>query len=348
MSKVYDNLRKPDSEPSITRRTKDVSSEDGLDLFSFAAARKAREAKDSRTPGPEKIPVAAAPQPIATPRRENVSFDQEPIERPPEPLTRPLRSPASSFRKPSLNIFSDEAASAGMEQDAVHPFFVSRWIWGAVAVIIVLLLPFLIFKKRDADTAVPDELLSSSIRQESVEEQPPAKPDVEEPVRVTETKPTPIPPPQPIVTATRPSQAPQPTTAQTETIAGASIRKNGRELTIVFKDGLFSTGNNLTPQARELLARAAQWMATHAAGHTIHVIGCTDNETVRPNSEYKSNRELGLRRAQAVEKVLAGRNELKTFQIDSSSRGDKDAPYPNDTKQNRRKNRTVLLRLAPQ
>jgi flagellar motor protein MotB len=356
MSKVYDNLRKPTTDTTATRRTRDDSAND-LDLFSFAEARRAREEKKTeQAPAPviEKKTEPVSP-PVSTPREEPVLH--EPAPRFQEPVRTPLRPQAPRLRKPSLNIFSEEAASAGMEQETSHPVFVSRWIWGGVAVLIVVLLPFLIFKKRDSEPATTEELLlAHAANQAVVEEEPKALLTVEEPPRIeikeTVPEPVPAPPPPPPSKPVAEQQAaavtaPTPAAPPAE-IPGAMIRRDKREMTIVFKQGLFSRAAELAPQARATLTQVAQWIPSHAAGYKIMVLGCTDNETVRPNSGYKSNRELGLLRAQTVEKFLLGRGELKGFAISSSSRGEKDAPYPNDSKENRRKNRTVMIRLVPQ
>ena len=198
MSKVYDNLRKPQSDTTGLRRSRDQIDGD-LDLFTFAEARRAREKQKTEEAAPPAFELEINPAPTTASvddAPEVREFVREEI-KPPEPL---LRRPAvQPLRKPSLNIFSDEAASAGYEQEAHHPLLVSRWIGGGVAVILILMLPFLIFKKRDTSTSESAPLAQRSEEPSVVDDESMLN-DVET-VVVRESRPESVTAPDPLAAA---------------------------------------------------------------------------------------------------------------------------------------------------
>lgn len=130
-------------------------------------------------------------------------------------------------------------------------------------------------------------------------------------------------------------------------IPGLSIRQNKTDLELVFETGLFSDGTVLSRAGRSRLTALGKVLEAHTADIKVHVVGHTDDRTLSPGAMYNDNVDLGLERAAAVVSFLR-RNSLLPFHLFSlTSGGEFDPPFPNDSRENQARNRTVTIQLIP-
>lgn len=168
---------------------------------------------------------------------------------------------------------------------------------------------------------------------------------VEKPVSAPYASP-PSPALPPLVnTVQQPAAAPRPY-APRWLIPGARIETINNVDIISFEEGIFGAGAQLMPAARRALLTFARQLAPYGTRLSITVIGCTDNTPMNPGSRYKDNADLGLARAREVARVLGSAAGLPDDVFHIVSYGERWAPFPNDTPQNRSRNRTVVLRIS--
>ena len=125
-----------------------------------------------------------------------------------------------------------------------------------------------------------------------------------------------------------------------------SISVAGKTMRIVFPYGLFESGTRLRENARlDLLALAAQ-LQGKLNGFTVIVEGHTDTTPVRAdNTRFVDNFALGMARAEAVKHYLAEQGNLPPDKIQTASAGQSSPPFPNDTDENRSRNRTAIISI---
>jgi outer membrane protein OmpA-like peptidoglycan-associated protein len=116
---------------------------------------------------------------------------------------------------------------------------------------------------------------------------------------------------------------------------------------IVFDYGAFSRVDQLRAEARNTLAELAERIRPQMDRVSVVVTGFTDNDPVPANRPYKSNVELGMMRAVAASKVLIEAG-LPSDKVATRSLGDHETPYPNDTADNKARNRTVVVSIRRQ
>jgi flagellar motor protein MotB len=184
-----------------------------------------------------------------------------------------------------------------------------------------------------------------------------AAPEPAPDVTATPAPQAPTPTPQPPPAQPEPELAPVPTppapapalesapTWPALTGSGFTTRRQDDEMTVVFNYGVFAKGAELSDTARHDLTRISVALKPVIARFRIEVEGHTDAAPVAAGRAYASNRELGLARAKAVADYLAYQCGLPATSITTTSLGESNPPHPNTTPENRRKNRTVVLRL---
>jgi outer membrane protein OmpA-like peptidoglycan-associated protein len=147
--------------------------------------------------------------------------------------------------------------------------------------------------------------------------------------------------------APAPAPAPMDPLAWVEgaSVPGARIIRQGAAAQIVFDEALFSRRAELREEAGPLLQAVAKLLAPHAAAIRLDVAGHTDSDPVTPGGPYRDNAALGLARAAAAADVLRAQAALPAGRLTVSSPGGEQAPYPNDTPENKRRNRTVTMRV---
>lgn len=124
------------------------------------------------------------------------------------------------------------------------------------------------------------------------------------------------------------------------------VRKEGAELVVTFRSGLFSRGARLTPEGREALARVARQLEPHGSRLLIRVVGHTDNTLPPTGYRYRDNAGLGFERARVAAERLRASAKLPSEAIALASQGEEAPPFSNETREGRTRNRTVVLRLG--
>lgn len=149
-------------------------------------------------------------------------------------------------------------------------------------------------------------------------------------------------PPSKPTTVSRPSTPAAPTFR----LPGAKVTTVGQVHIFVFEDGIFLGATRIKPQAAEALRALAKQLVPYGPRVSVTVIGCTDNISLNPGSRFRDNTELGLARAREVANFMKSVGPLPSAEFQILSFGERWAPHPNDTPQNRNRNRTVVLRIS--
>jgi len=126
----------------------------------------------------------------------------------------------------------------------------------------------------------------------------------------------------------------------------SKITHNSKALRIVFSYGIFSKSTVISPNAKIDLANLAKQLQSSITDFTLIVEGHTDITPIS-SSNHVTNYALGTERAVTVKKFLETECNIPKGIIRTASAGESDPPYPNDTNESRRKNRTVVLTLIP-
>jgi len=129
-------------------------------------------------------------------------------------------------------------------------------------------------------------------------------------------------------------------------IEGVKIIKSGQTHSIHFDSGVFTTLTIPSASAKLQLKQIANILRPHMNNLKIVVEGCTDNTPMRKTATYNGNSALGLARAEAIKKLLISKGRLPGNAITARYAGEENTPYPNDTASNRKRNRTVVLKIV--
>ncbi len=126
------------------------------------------------------------------------------------------------------------------------------------------------------------------------------------------------------------------------------LRISDREYAIIYTYGLFERGSVLSEQAVADLAVLADRLRPNLERFNLVVEGHTDATPVSASDgRYVDNFALGMARANAVGQLLQRRHGIPEASLFTTSAGDSDPPYANDTEESRRRNRTVIFKLIP-
>lgn len=124
------------------------------------------------------------------------------------------------------------------------------------------------------------------------------------------------------------------------------IRRDGKELVVTFRAGLFSKGARLTREGRAALASVGRQLEPQGSQLLIRVVGHADNTPPPRGYLYGDNTGLGFERARVAAERLRVAGRLPQEAIVLESRGEEAPPYSNESEEGRARNRTVVLRVA--
>ena len=130
------------------------------------------------------------------------------------------------------------------------------------------------------------------------------------------------------------------------TVPGIAVRNDGGHLMVTFNSGLFARGTRLSPNAKPLLFRLARQLEPHAPQISIRMTGFTDSTAMPANGRYIDNAALGMARALRVVEYMRSTSRLPAEVFSLEGQGTTGAPYPNDSSENRLRNRTVVMRVS--
>lgn len=114
---------------------------------------------------------------------------------------------------------------------------------------------------------------------------------------------------------------------------------------LTFAEGLFQAGVSLRSDAAAIIDRLGARLGTLPEGTVVIVTGHADDIPVPAGSSFVDNAALGLARATVVMKRLVTGSSLPVASFLVGTAGDGGAPYPNQGRENRLRNRTVTIRL---
>lgn len=129
-------------------------------------------------------------------------------------------------------------------------------------------------------------------------------------------------------------------------IPGAEVGRQGGDLIVKFERGLFGRGAELSDDGDAVIRELGRQLQSGQLKFVATVIGHTDDRAVVATARYRDNTALALARAAAVADALH-RAGLRPDQIRARAAGGTEYPFPNDSPESRRSNRTVVLRVSP-
>jgi len=123
-------------------------------------------------------------------------------------------------------------------------------------------------------------------------------------------------------------------------------KRNGAGVEVVFRTPLFEEGEgDIRDEVKPVLCRVGRQLEPHVGKIAIVLTGHT-NDKLRPSGqEGPENAELGMMRAMAVFRYLTRTTKLQGSMFSLQSAGEFDAPFANDTEENRARNEAVTLRV---
>lgn len=125
-----------------------------------------------------------------------------------------------------------------------------------------------------------------------------------------------------------------------------SMKTQENQTVITFNQGLFSRNIRLTPEAKPVLTRLAQQLEPHAGRILIRVVGFSDSVPMPARGRYVDNATLAMGRALRVVEYMRRTSRLPAEMFSLEGHGETSAPYPNDSSENRLRNRTVVMRVS--
>ncbi len=129
-------------------------------------------------------------------------------------------------------------------------------------------------------------------------------------------------------------------------VEGVKVTPENNICTMRFDAGVFTSLTTPSATAVVQLTAIADSVRQQMDRFQLIVEGHTDDKPLKPTASYNGNYALGLARAETVRKLLITNGKLPGNAIRAVSAGEGKAPYPNDTTANRKRNRTVLLKLV--
>ncbi len=132
----------------------------------------------------------------------------------------------------------------------------------------------------------------------------------------------------------------------TPDIKGVITSTSANQLMIRFDEGIFSHLTTLSESARNQLEQLAVQLRPSMTHLKLVVEGHTDDIPMRSTEMFSDNTALAKARAKTIREFLTEPGRLPPDAVTEAQPG-ATAPYPNDSEENRRRNRTVVLTLTP-
>lgn len=161
------------------------------------------------------------------------------------------------------------------------------------------------------------------------------------PPKAPEPVPAPVPRPQEV----------RPAISQDEfqkfTAEQITVEKVGTGLGIVLQSPIFAYRTTMDDTQQALLKELGAILAKHESDWTVQITGHTDSTPLRGSNVYRDNNDLGLARATEVARYLWRQAGVPTAMLKVATSGADNPPFPSDTPDNDRKNRTATLLITP-
>jgi chemotaxis protein MotB len=130
-------------------------------------------------------------------------------------------------------------------------------------------------------------------------------------------------------------------------VPGVDESRAGDGIILTFPTGLFDGGTHFVPGAEARIVAVARGLKACSGSIRVGIEGCTDDTPVPPNRTYHDNLELGMARAAAVFGCMREASGMPPRAYHAVSRGAENPLFPNDCRENRNRNRTVVVRIEP-
>jgi flagellar motor protein MotB len=128
---------------------------------------------------------------------------------------------------------------------------------------------------------------------------------------------------------------------------GMAVLPTADGITVQFEAGLFMKGSErLTEEGLSHLAAVSRALNEQTSKYEITVEGRTDNVPVSTSGRWGSNWVLGFARAQTATEYLFRQVTNPHIRWYATSAGDSSPRFPNDTRQSRQRNRTIVLHVS--
>lgn len=129
-------------------------------------------------------------------------------------------------------------------------------------------------------------------------------------------------------------------------VKGVNVVYDRNGCKIVFDQGVFSSGTNISPWAAGIMRQLAPQLVPNLDRFTLVVEGHTDQSPVLRDSRYGSNEELALSRARAFARYLTQTHGIATTRMKTEAAVNGAPPHPETDNASRARNRTVVLKLV--
>ncbi|MBQ7252758.1 MAG: hypothetical protein IJS32_09190, partial [Kiritimatiellae bacterium] len=123
----------------------------------------------------------------------------------------------------------------------------------------------------------------------------------------------------------------------------------GEKMVFTFEKPVFVSADYLSKEGLAAVRDLARRLKSLDGAAAIEIVGHTDDERItNPNAKFTSNEALARARAQRVEEHFASLLASKRGLALSARAGTpEEAPYPNDSDANRKRNRTASVVVSP-
>jgi type VI secretion system protein ImpK len=130
-------------------------------------------------------------------------------------------------------------------------------------------------------------------------------------------------------------------------VPGVVQTKDGENIVLRFESGLFSHGVALSKEGAATLADLGRQLGHALGSATAGVIGYTDDLPVKNSARFPDNDAIAIARADAVVAKLSAITGIPKHKWAIRHSAPASNPFPNDSMENRGKNRTVEIEIRP-
>jgi flagellar motor protein MotB len=291
--------------------------------------------------------------PAAPPPEPPIAEDTDPAQQTEPEATADQPDPPPSFFPPEQQFQEDLEHTASR----LTPNLYRNLFYATLALLAVIVITgIMTLRSRPSGKAQQTAALATTPDAETAPQPetiaPPAK-QTTAPTLLPKPTASPVPtaapqPFQPVKPAMPPKQAPAlPAGLDARLqIAGMQFTQKDNRITITLDQPAFSYRTQLSPAAEAILESIALALRPDADQLRLIVHGHTDDDPIT-SSAYHSNYDLGLQRAAAAAEYLHRTGNLPMQSILIQSEAAQNTPFPNQSPETKRKNRTITLEITP-
>lgn len=127
-------------------------------------------------------------------------------------------------------------------------------------------------------------------------------------------------------------------------VPGTKVEVRGGSQFVVFEEAVFESKDAISVAGMRAIRALAAKLKTLEGGASVVVTGYTDDQPLtRPTAQFASNEDIAMARAVAAADHLKAYAKNKGLSFECVAGRESEAPYPNDSAANRKKNRTVTV-----